>query len=210
MAHIDIPTTHASGAARGARRLVALAIALTLTACGGAGAAAPGATAPEPSDDALGEHAERVRSAVAGWEAGTGIAVRVREDGGEAQHLLFAETTAPSWSDELAMWMIATVAASHDHTILGHLMIGLPALEPATLAGSAEQRELAIAMLLTSEPWDGQHPKAGWTINPGSSARIELRETEDGDLEGDFETTLVSNDGETTITVEQGYLYIKR
>jgi hypothetical protein len=209
MRNIDFPQAVTWGAARISRGFFALLTLVALTACGGSSATAPKAASGEPAEDALREHAERVREAVSGWEAGTGIAVRVREGDDEPRTLLFAETTAPSWDEDEAVWLIATVATGHENAVLGHLMIALSALEDAELDGAPGKTDLLVGLLLSSE-WNGRHPDAAWSSNAGSRARITLRTTAEGDVEGEFEGELMSNDGETKLTIEKGYLYSKR
>jgi hypothetical protein len=210
MRHIHFPTTRSSLAPRAARVAGVFALGLALAACGGAAATASTETTPDADDELFRSHAERVRSVVSEWDQGTGVALRFREVADEPRHLLFADPTAPEWNEELGLWVIATIAVDEDDAVLGHLMIGLAKLEPGTRRGDSETAEVAVAVLLTSGEWSGQNPHTAWSVNPGSSARVVLRPTSGGDLEGELDATLVSNDGETTVTVERGYLYIKR
>ena len=209
MRHNELPPMRAAIRPRLSLGLIALSALLSLAACGGA---SPSAETPRiaPPPDGLDEYVERVRETVSAWETGVGIALRIREGAGEPQTLLFAETSPPTYSEEIALWTIATIAAAADNTVLGHMMVGLPALEPGTPEGDADKRELVVAMLLASEPWSGQHPAAAWSINPGSHAKLRLSENAAGDLEGELTATLVSNDGTRTFTVERGFIYLKR
>jgi hypothetical protein len=211
MQHIHFPTARPSTVHPLTWLAGTLVLGLTLAACGGAAATTGPATAHDADDEMFRAHSQRVRSVVSEWSEGTGVALRFRENGGEPRDMLFADPTAPTWNEELGLWAIAAVAADEDDTILGHLMLGLAKLEPGAGRGDAETADVAVAILLTTGEWSGQHPDTAWSINPGSFARVELRRASGvDDLEGELEAKLVANDGATTITVEQGYLYIRR
>ena len=197
-----------------------LSLALSVSACGGGyySAASPPSTSSSgassstsSSADSFDEDRARIRSTVPGWDEGTGATVRfLKEASGTRTSLIFVDPTAPAWSSDLDLWVIEAKAKGSDDSILGHLMIGLAKLEPGTYEGSPSSKQSVMSVRLVEPQYDGKAPDTTWSVNDGSWCRVVLRDAGNGTLEGDFQAKLVDNKNEQYVTVESGYLLIKR
>jgi len=134
----------------------------------------------------------------------------LKEASGTRTSLIFVDPTAPAWSSDLDLWVIAAKAKGSDDSILGHLMIGLAKLEPGTYEGSPSSKQSVMSVRLVEPQYDGKAPDTTWSVNDGSWCRVVLRDAGNGTLEGDFQAKLVDNKNEQYVTVESGYLLIKR
>jgi hypothetical protein len=163
------------------------------------------------SDDTFDQDRDRIRTTVPGWDEGSGATVRfLKESDGKRTSLIFVDTTAPAWSADQGLWVIAAVAKGSNDTVLGHLLIGVSKLEPGVYEGGPSSKDSVMAVLLGEPKWDGKNPETTWSVNDGSWCRVVLRDLGGGKMEGDFQGKLVDNKGNQYMTIESGYLYIKR
>lgn len=183
-----------------------------LVACGGS-SASHGSTTPSAASTADDFEAKKakVRDVVSGWDEGSGIVIRfLKESTGERLSLIFGDATAPVWKDEPGLWIIQGLALADDDSVLGHVLLGLSDLRPGSYEGTHERSNAVLAVLLSDGQWNGQDPDACWSVNPNSFFRISLRDAGDGNLVGDFQGKLVSNDDNSYLTIDAGYIYINR
>lgn len=182
---------------------------LVLAACGGASAG--GGAQEASSGDAFEDNNQRIRSVVPGWNEGAGINIKfLKEATGERLSLLFVDSTAPAWNEGQGLWIIQGIAQGPNNETLAHVLIGLRDLRPGTYEGSENDTSLVLAVAITDQPWNGQAEDAGWSINANSFARLVLRDIGNGNLEGDFQAKLVTNEGSSYYTLEAGYILINK
>ena len=158
-------------------------------------------------DDTFTEDVDKIKSLVPGWDNGTGIGIRfLKESTGKRLSLIYVDPTPPEYKPNKG-WLIQGQAKSNNK-VLGHYLILLKNIAPGRYEGGPNKTDVVMASLLDTT-WKGDAPGAGWSINAGSYCEISLRPAKkSGHLEGDFRAKLVTNDGDSFVTIENGYVYI--
>ena len=176
----------------------------------------PPSTRPAPTpppahtgdrDDTFTEDVTKIKSLVPSWDNGTGIGVRfLKESTGKRLSLIYVDPTPPEFKQNKG-WLIQGQAKS-DGKVLGHYLILLKDVAAGRYEGGPGKTGVVMASLL--EPtWKGDAPGAGWSINEGSWCELVLRPGQKaGQFEGDFRAKLVTNEGGSFVTIENGYVYI--
>lgn len=183
---------------------------------GGSAKKPPPSTRPTPTpppahtgdrDDTFTEDVTKIKSLVPSWDNGTGIGVRfLKESTGKRLSLIYVDPTPPEFKQNKG-WLIQAQAKG-DGKVLGHYLILIKEVAAGRYEGGPGKNGVVMASLL--EPnWKGDAPGAGWSINEGSWCELVLRPGQKpGHFEGDFRAKLVTNEGGSFVTIENGYVYI--
>ncbi len=172
---------------------------------------ASSAPAADSSDGDFASKRDTIRRAAAAVDDGTAaLASFVKESTGKRTVVAFVDLTAPEWKESAGLFVIVATAKTSDNTVLGHMMLGLPKLEPGVYEGSPSSKAAVLAVLLGEPKWDGKNPGASWSVNTGSYCKVTLRDAGSGNLEGEFSGKLVDNKGDQFVTIDTGYVFINK
>jgi hypothetical protein len=195
-----------------------LCLALAVTACGGSNRSAKRQASHDDDEAPSGgqqltfdQKVAKVRELMPQFDRGTAVVAQFLVEKTQTRTSYFyLDDTSAEYNSTVKSWVMMPKAKA-DSSLISSMSIIAKRLEAGRYECGADNLDVAIGIQMGSDKWSGKAADTSWTLNTGGACEFELHPAaKAGDLEGTFRGKLPSNDGNTYLLIDEGYIYIRR